>query len=141
MHPLVKQLEGIFLAHLDRLAIELRQQYPGLTFTIWSTPTGTLTDYQGHDLGIECIFKRDSKTHAENVALMVEMCHLTSAPRLMGEVVWSQGSDHSDTSWREWRLMNEWPVASQEAVSDLESTFPELISAYRKAVAQGASKC
>jgi hypothetical protein len=69
---------------------------------------------------------------------MVEVSHLASEPRLMGEVVWGQGSDHSDTSWREWQLMNDWPVASQDAVSELEATLPELITAYRKAVAQGA---
>jgi len=60
MHPLIAQTEELFLPELQRLASEMRQLHPTLRFNVWHDPVGSLTDYQGYALGVECVFPKSS---------------------------------------------------------------------------------
>lgn len=139
MHPLVKQIEEMFLPGLNRLASEMRERYPELSFNVWSTAVGTLTEYQGHDVGIECCFQRSSRDVADNVALTINLCHLTSTPRMMLDVICSEPSCHLDAAYpNNWLSNDDWPVATPEILNDLEKRFPDFIGTFYLAVEHGA---
>jgi hypothetical protein len=53
MHPLVEQIERLFLPEVQGVASEMRGRYSSLQFNVWHAPEGSLTDYQGYSLGIE----------------------------------------------------------------------------------------
>jgi len=50
MNP-VNELELRFLSKLEELIQRLGKLYPQYKFTTYSSPTGSVTEYQGHDLG------------------------------------------------------------------------------------------
>ena len=79
MHLLIAQTEELFLPELRRLASEMRQLQPTLRFNVWHDPVGSLTDYQGYALGVECVFPKVAQ-NVSDVALSVDLCHLTSTP-------------------------------------------------------------
>ena len=58
VHPLVEQIDELFLPELERLASDLQQRYPNLGFNVWHGVVGSLTDYQGYDCGVECLFPK-----------------------------------------------------------------------------------
>lgn len=57
-NSLVKQIEELFLPEVQRLASETQQQHPSLRFNLWHAPVGSLTDYQGYALAVECLFPK-----------------------------------------------------------------------------------
>jgi hypothetical protein len=139
MHSLVEQIEEMFLPTLNRLALEMQQRHPELIFAVWSSPTGTLTDYKGHDLGVECCFQQSSPKVASVVALSIDVCHLTSTPRVMLEVGWAHPSGHVEASYPDdWSSSDEWPTATPEVLNDLKRRFPDFIRAFQLAVERGA---
>lgn len=138
MHTLVGQIEELFLPELERLAAEMQQLHPNLRFNLAHSPIGSLTGYQGHCLGVECVFPRVAENVSGNVALSLDVCHLTSTPRLMADVVWGHPSGQTEAEFRRtWQSNNEWPEATSEVVEELRETFPELIQAFRSAVRRG----
>jgi hypothetical protein len=88
MHPLINQIEQLFLPEMQRLASDLQEQYPALQFKVWRGPVESLTKYQGYALGVDCLFPKVTQNATNNVSLCVDVCSLTSAPRLMAEVGW-----------------------------------------------------
>src|SRR5215813_9807995 len=138
MHPLINQIEELFLPEMQRLASDLQKQYPALQFKVWRGPVGSLTEYQGYALGVDCLFPKVPQNATNNVALCVDVCHLTSAPRLMAEVGWGQPSGQSEATFRDdLRSNDDWPEATPEIIEELKETFPSLIEAFRSSVARG----
>jgi hypothetical protein len=138
MHPLVTRIEELFLPELQRLASEMQQLHPALQFNVWHDSAGSLTDYQGYALGVECAFPRVAP-NVSDVAFSVDLCHLTSTPKLMADVAWGHPSGHSEAAFREgWRSSNEWPEATEEVVEELRKQFPNLVRAFQSAVERGA---
>ena len=138
MHLLIAQTEELFLPELQRLASEMRQLHPTLRFNVWHDPVGSLTDYQGYALGVECVFPKVAQ-NVSDVALSVDLCHLTSTPKLMADMAWGHPSGHSEAAFREsWQSSNEWPEATQEIVEELRKQFPKLVRAFQSAVERGA---
>jgi hypothetical protein len=139
MHPLVEQIERLFLPEVQGVASEMRGRYSSLQFNVWHAPEGSLTDYQGYSLGIECVFPRAAANASNNVALSVGVCHLASAPKLMADVVWGHPSGEVEAAFPENRhSINEWPEATPEAVQELNRVFPKLIQAFQTAVQRAA---
>jgi hypothetical protein len=130
MHSLVEQIEQLFLPDLERLASQMRGQFPALEFNVWHSPTGTLTEYQGYDLGLECVFPAGGHNEPTTVALSIELCHLTSTPRLMAGVEWSGSSGHSEADFRDWSKIADWPEATSETIEELRKTLPTLVQAF-----------
>jgi hypothetical protein len=99
---------------------------------------GSLTDYQGYAVGVECAFSKVA-LNVSDVALSVDLCHLTSTPKLMADVTWGHPSGHSEVAFREsCRLSNEWPEATEEVVEELREQFPRLVRAFQSPVERGA---
>lgn len=137
MHPLVEQIDQLFLPGLERLASQMRGQLPALEFNAWQSPTGTLTEYQGYDLGLECVFPQAADNAPNAVALTIDLCHLTSTPRLMASVGWSGPSGQSEAEFRDWSENADWPEATSETIEEPRRTFPALVQAFGSAVERG----
>ena len=138
MCPLVTQIEELFLPDVQRLASEMQLRHPSLRFNVWHGAVGSQTDYQEYDLGVECCFPRVDSNVPDSVALMVDVCHLTSVPKLMADVVWGHPSGHSEAAFRDdWQMSKEWPEATQEVLEELRTKFPQLVQAFRAAVERG----
>ena len=136
MHPLVEHIERLFLPEVQRVASEMRDRYSSLQFNVWHAPEGSLTDYQGYSLGMECVFP---KVVPSNVALSVEVCHLTTTPNLMADVVWGHPSGEVEAAFSHTRhSVNEQPEATSETVQELYRAFPTLLQAFRTAVQRAA---
>jgi hypothetical protein len=137
MHPVVKQVEDLFLPYLERLASEMRERFQSLTFKFWRWPSETNTEYIDYDLGVECLFPKP-KSDTDNVALMIELCFLNSKPRLMASVGWGAPSAHSETTFRDdWLTNAEWPEANPQTIEELRRFFPTLVAAFESAVERG----
>jgi hypothetical protein len=139
MHPLVEQIEHSFLPQVQRLASEMQGRYSNLRFNVWHAPEGSLTDYEGYSLGIECVFPTAAANAPSNVALSVEICHLDSAPQLMADVIWGHPSGESEAAFPEnRRSINGWSEATPELLQELNGVFPKLIQAFETAVQRAA---
>ena len=138
MHPLVEQLESLFLPQLERLAVDLRKRFPTLHFNLWHGPVGGLTEYQGYDLGLECIFPSASSGVSEHISLSVDLSHLASRPKVMAS---ADGGKESSTFFRDdWSTSADWPEATPETLKDLAEDFPRISRAFEAAVERGASR-
>ena len=137
MHPLVIQVEKLFLPEVERLASEMRQLFPALKFNVWRSPVGVLTQYQGYDFGVECVFPTNTVNISDNVALSVELFHLTSTARVMAQVGWGHPSGDIEASFSDWQSSAQWPEATPTVLAELEQSFPKLILAFRSAVQRG----
>jgi hypothetical protein len=136
MHPVVEQIENLFLPDLERLASQMRERFQSLSFNVWRWPVGTLTEYKG-DLGVECIFPTRQNV-SDNVALMIELCHLNSKPRLNASVGWGHPSGHSEATFKDNCLTSaEWPEAKPETIEELREFFPTLVGVFESAVKRG----
>jgi hypothetical protein len=139
MHPLVEQIDELFLPELQRLASDLQQRYAHLGFNVWHSTVGSLTDYQGYDFGVECRFPNVTQKGTDNLALTIGLCHLTSTPKLMADVVWGHPSGNCVASFRDnVRSIADWPVAEQRVIQELKAYFPTLVRAFRLAIERGA---
>jgi len=139
VHPIVEQIEELFLPELQRLASDLQQRHPNLAFNVWHSAVGCLTDYQGYDFGVECLFPKVTQKATDNIALTIGLCHLTSTPKLMADVVWGHPSGNCEASFRDnLRSIDDWPVAEQSVIDELNAYFPMLARAFRSAIERSA---
>ena len=135
MHPLVEQIERLLLPQMRGVASEMRNIYSNLQFNLWNAPEGTLTEWQGYSLGIECVFPRDAEKLSNNVSLGIDLCHLTSVPKLAADVVWGHPSGDVEASFPEGRAsMHQWPEATPETFEELRKALPKFIQAFENAV-------
>ena len=81
-NPIVEELERRFLPAFRTVAEELRREFPGIRITTWSSPVGSATSYQGHTLGIDCLFPHAPSDQSDNVGLSIGVMHLTTEPKL-----------------------------------------------------------
>ena len=126
--PIVEVLEERLLGRLEEAATRLTRQYPRLKIQTWSAPVGSLTAYQGHDLGIDCLDPAARESEPGSVALTIGVRHLTSEPMLCtADVCWAQGGPSGGLD-----LLPE-PVAwSLEALRSVEARLPELIESLER---------
>jgi hypothetical protein len=138
MHPLVEQIEELFLPDLESVASQVRARFPSLKFNVWHSPTGRLTEHPGYDMGLECVFPAHAEGAPDNVALIIELCYLTTTPRIMGEVVWGHPSGQLEAEFRDKYVTSaEWPEAKPETIEELREFFPNLVRAFVSAVERG----
>jgi hypothetical protein len=139
MHSLVVQMDELFLPELRRVAADTQQRHPSLRFNVYHGSSGSLAEYQGYNLGVECLFPEAAHNTADNVALGIELSHLGSTPRLHADVVWGHPSGHSEAEFREnWQTSSDWPEATPEVVEELRENFARLVRAFESAVQRGA---
>jgi hypothetical protein len=93
---------------------------------------GSLTNYQGHDLGIDCLLTDATPDQADNVALSVEVRHLTTTPLMDAAVCWGHPSGHVEAE-----LFPDPVPMSSETLDKLEAHLPILYDAVELALKRG----
>ena len=136
-YQIVQELEEMFLPRLREVNDALERVFPLLRFNVWSSSVGGSTPYQGHDVGLECIFPDTPDDLADNVAIVIGVKHLTTAPLLCeASVCWGQGW-HPEISAG--LLPN--PVAYSTAeLNAISARLDELVECFRSAVILGPSR-
>jgi hypothetical protein len=129
----VSQLRARLLPILQAWQQELRREYPDVTMNIYDGPVGKLTNWQGHDIGIECIFKNVAPEWPDNVALSVSLKHLHKTPSIdSAEVVWGHPSGYIEAS-----VLPASVEFSPDRLAELIERLPELFTALKQAIGRG----
>jgi hypothetical protein len=93
----------------------------------WSAPVGSLTEYHGHVVGLECWIPHTDRP--DSVGLEIGVRHLTTVPEFdEAYLAWDDGQC-------EISLLSEPVPYSSSAVAALEDRLSELIAALRTALA------
>jgi len=118
-------------ANLDELLPHLRSAFPNVHFATFSRSFGSLTEFQGHAVGIEATF-----SSGDCVALDVSAGYLTTTPRVYGDVSWNpEAPGGVETSTCEdCYHSTEWPVATQRNLDAIERDVPRLVDVFRDAI-------
>jgi hypothetical protein len=129
----VQELEKRFLPDLQKVAEEIAEQFPRVKATVWSSPVGSLTDYQGHDLGIDCLLTDTRPEQTDNVALIIGIGHLTTTPLIdQAGICWGAPSAHVEAE-----LFLDPIEVTAETLQELEARLPLLYDALQTAVRRG----
>ena len=75
-------LEGRFLPPLNEAHAVVSSEYPAYNFKVWSSGVGSKTEYQGHNLGLECFLPDATDDEADNFALLIGAMYLTTEPMI-----------------------------------------------------------
>jgi hypothetical protein len=118
---------------LDAIAAELAREHPDVKVHVWNSPVGNLTELQGHDFGVECLFQDRPLDESDNVALTIDIAYLTTHPKLMGlDVCWGHPSGKLEI------LLLAAPIdLDDSAIERIVAEVPKLASTLKAAVARG----
>ncbi len=131
MSEVVADLERRFLPRLTEAAAGIERDFPHVRARPWSAPFGTLTDAQGHIIGLECWLSDAPPGRPDSVGLEIGVWHLTTSPELYeAYVAWSEGRNELNV------LASPVPY-SPEAVAAIERQVGALVAALREAIARG----
>jgi predicted DNA-binding ribbon-helix-helix protein len=132
-HITVQELERRFFPFLRKMAEEISRDFSDVIAKVRSCSIGTQTDYQGHSIGVECLFVNANSNQVDNIALSICVRHLLTTPEIDSvDVCWGHPSGHIEAEL--------FPVAvlvDEDALGRLEGGLPELYSALRTAIARG----
>ncbi len=136
MNPLVAKLEEKLLPEFRKIANRINQTIPNVSARAYSSSSGLLTEFQGHDFFIDCILTDASHDETDNVALGIQLCHLTTIPRISVGVCWGHPSAHSEADFPDYWIgsSNDWLIVSDEVLEDLYRDLPRLYEALFKAL-------
>lgn len=131
MDPVVQMQAGL-LPILQIWEEELRREYPHVTTDICDYSVGSLTDWDGHSIGLDCLFKEAASDEPDNVALLVSLKHKQKAPSLASaDVVWGH------PGYVEASLLPECVEFSPDRLAELIKRLPELFVALKQAIQRG----
>lgn len=130
----VSQLRLSILPIFQAWEQELRAEHPDFIIKIWDGPVGKLTDWQGHDIGIECMFTNAAPGSSDNIALTVNLKHLNHPMPLIesADVVWGHPSGCVEAS-----LLTAPVEFSPERLAEVVGRLPDLFAALKQAVRRG----
>ncbi|MCP3143012.1 hypothetical protein [Pyxidicoccus xibeiensis] len=129
----VSVLRSRLLPVLERWAEELALAHPEMQVKTWDWTVGTLTDWQGHDFGIDCLLPGRPPDESDSVALSVAFKHLDRAPLIhSADVVWGHPSGQCEAE-----LYAEPVEFSDAQVERLMARLPGLLTALKVALDRG----
>ncbi len=130
---IVEEIESRFLPRFKEAVAALEAEFPHVKLNTWSGPVGSLTEYQGHNMGIDCLLPDAPEDQPDNIALSIGMMHLTTTPKLCNaDVCWG-----APNAVLEMDLLKEPVPYSPAAVRSVDEQLPELIEALRVALRRG----
>ncbi|WP_342724757.1 hypothetical protein AAFG07_38215 [Bradyrhizobium sp. B097] len=128
----VSQLRAALLPILQVWEQELRIEYPNVRFSIYDHSIGALTDWNGHQIGIDCTFKEPAPESPDNLALLVSLKHLHKTPSLdSAEVVWGH------PGYIEASVLPACVEFSADRLAELIERLPSLFTALKQAIRRG----
>jgi hypothetical protein len=128
----VENLEKRILPGLQRMAQEICEQFPRVKASVWSSAVGSRTDYQGYDLGIDCVLTDARPEQTDNVALVIEIRHVTTMPSMEASVCWGDPSGRVEAE-----LFPDCMEVTPETIQELQDRLPLLYDALRRALERG----
>jgi hypothetical protein len=132
MSSLVSELEHELLPRFTDWANRLRAECPNVRANVFSHSVGSLTEYQGHGLGIDCLLTDTPDERPDNVALVVDVQHLTTVPLIDADVCWGHPSGHVEAEFS-----FDPQDASSEVLKNLYADLPRLYDALVAAAKRG----
>jgi len=127
----LEELEHRFLPRLESTRERVAARLPDYRFSVYSSPIGSRTPLQGHDVVLECFMPDAHPDQADNVAIIVALMHLTTEPAICGASVdWGAGDNpgiHID-------LVAEPIPFSSAALAEVERKYPRLDEVFEQAV-------
>jgi hypothetical protein len=129
----VAELERRLLPRLTEAARRIERDFTPVGARPWSGPVGSLTEYQGHTVGLMCWFPDAPTDMPDSLGLDISVRHLTTVPELCAAyVAWDHPSGACEID------LIESPIPFSPAALDaLEDRLEELVAAVRLAVGRG----
>ena len=127
---IVAELERRFLPRLEAVATELQAEFPQFQIITWSSPTGSLTAYQGHDLGIDCLLPDAQPDQTYTMCLIIGVMHLTTTPKICD----AAASGGPGPPYTKLDLLDAPIPFSLEALERIEAQLPRLVEVLRTAL-------
>lgn len=138
MKNLVEEIESNLLSVFRETGSKFSTQFPNVKAVAYSSPVGSATQLQGHHIVIDCLLTDAPLDQSDNVALSVNICHLTTQPKINADVCWGHPSGTiEDSFYDDWQKSEDWPLATKETVAQLYQTIPRLIAALEMALKRG----
>lgn len=127
----VSDLEGFYLPMFRQAERQFTSAFPKFKFHVWSSSVGRATEYQGHSVGLECVFPDATDEEADCLCMSIAVWHITTKPELLqASVDWGAGG-HPDI----WIELLENPVDfTQASMAQVESQFPVMVSTFHQAL-------
>jgi hypothetical protein len=126
IQPIAEQL----LTTFTTIVPELVRKYPDVRLHTFSGSVGSLTDYQGYHIGVECLFPDAQLDHDDLVVLTVDFRHITTTPEMNADVTWGRG--HIDVAFSD-----AWAPVSEQTHAQLFASLPRLCAAFEQAIQRG----
>lgn len=131
-HPLVIKLGQKLLPEFDEIAEKIRRAFERVNVNVSGTTVGSLTQYEGYSYFIDCIIEDASSDEPDNIALCVNLGHLTTRPRIDGVVCWGHPSGYAEASFRNYS--GSFPdknsiLVSDKILAELYQDLPRLYEA------------
>ena len=131
INDLVSQLRDRVLPIFHAWKHQLEIDHASVAITICDASVGAATDYQGHVLGIECVFSNAVPNDTDLVVLSVTLKHLRTTPLIASaDVVWGDGSVEASILSTPTRF-------SVDEIENLIGRLPELFGHLQKAIRRG----
>lgn len=122
------ELEAKLLPLFREAAERIGQEHPSFKFQVFSSSVGGATAYQGHNLGLECMFPDAGDHEADCVAASVRVMHLTTEPMLSEVgVEWGSGQ-HPDVRVE---FVEHAAPLTQGSLDEVATRLPELFAVFR----------
>jgi hypothetical protein len=132
MNPIVENLERELLTPFRELAENLSARFPNMKMSVYSQDVGSLTEYQGHQILIDCLLTDAPDDQPDNVALSVSLRHLTTNPKIDADVCWGHPSGHIEAEFSPEPL-----EVSDKVLNDLYAALPDLYESLSEAINRG----
>ena len=129
------QMMGVYRERFAAIVAEMAPLHPEARFSLRDYPFGS-GEFLGHTLTLDCWWPGRAPVEEDNVLLQIELCRLVTIPRLNADVCWSAGPIEAELS-PEISSSEDWPEATPETFRRVADHMPELVRAFKQAVARG----
>jgi hypothetical protein len=137
----VDQVRGALLPKLVDLEAACRARFGSQKFTIDDSPTGSLTNFQGHSFFLECRLPEPHITDVGLVSFGVELCHLTTTARVNASVSWGHPDGTIEAEFADdYTTSDEWPVLDEDTLAAISADFARLAQAFVRAIDRGGPR-
>jgi hypothetical protein len=128
----VEALEQELLGPLGEFAQRLTSQFPDVKANVYSGSVGSLTQYQGYHIGVDCLLNKAPDNQPDNVALCIDVAHAYTDPKIDANVCWGHPSGHVEAEFT-----NEPLAVSTLVLKDLYADIPRLQHSLIEALERG----
>ena len=127
MSLVVETLEAKLFVPFENLAKRLRNQFPNVSAHAYSRPSGS-PEYDGQIICVDCVIT-DALSEADNIALVIDLMHLNTQPKIIACVCWGHPSGYVEAE-----VSSDWLEVSDDVLENLYAELPRLSESLVQAV-------